>query len=762
MKKRNFRLKGGDKKKINRIFVLLVLVPVFLIIYFLSATAVGGGKVTAAALRATWKNAYFYLLWLATSGGLITYVVLQYVKSEKKSVAKENDLNDSHFMTNAEIDRSTSFARTDISKLHTFADGIPLRAVETKKGMEIVFLKQPIHGNVIGSTGTGKTTGFINPIIQLFPRFKTKPSLIVTDPKGELFRNHAEYLKSQGYTVLCVDYRNPYQSAKVNPFAHVIDRIREIKSSIQFDKGKYHVGDTVYLELTEAEKNVEVRRQTLRDEINNYLMDIVETLFASEAKAKDPFWDEGARGFILAMLCALSDDVIHGKMPEEKLCLHNLYYLLSTYASSEEGIATLREYIQEHKDNLFAFSNAQTVLTAPTETQGGLIATMSRFYNFLSDGGIRCMTSGNDLSFADFDKVPTAVFVIYPDELKSRHRFVSLFLVQAYKVLVNTAERNMRRGLTDDMKLLRNCYFIMDEFGNLPRLHNFDDTLSIARSRKIFFLCVLQSYAQLDTIYGEKPAEKILSQLQIKIFIGTDDLKTIRAFSEICGKKKIVTLSTTAAVGRDANDSYAAKEQPLISPQELQLLCKDLSGDAVVSCLGQYPIMTAFTPSYKARAYKIGDAEGDLREAEVFNEKDYQHDIAAKSTGADDELELDASPDIEDEDTGLSQEEIDALEAEEKLVGTLKKAEDKVFTLLFNRDKSLNFMKDFLPEGAFELLSAASPASAAAAAEKLALDGDVIQHVRLKLTSFAFLCKKIEEANNEYKKLLKQSKERGL
>jgi type IV secretion system protein VirD4 len=745
----------STKKKRNPFVLLLLLLPIFITVFLAFTFFTGNAKLTGAGFLATLKNPLFYLIDVAAVAGLFIYALANFRLGEKKSVLRENDISDSHFMSDKELDLSPSFVRAKLSSLGRYDDGIPVRAVVRGKKTEIVFKQEPIHANVIGSTGTGKTTGFIDPVIQIFPRFRTKPCLVITDPKGELFRKHSEYLKKQGYTVQCLDYRNPYRSGKTNPFQPVLDRIEEMRRAIQNDKGKYVVAGKTYATYPEAENAAKARRQTLWDEINVYLDDIAQTLFPTEDR-NQPTWEDGARELILALFYALTDDVLSGKMPPEKLCLHNVYFLLSSYVN-ETGIEELRAYFEAHKSNLQAYSKAQTVLTATERQLSSYLSTMMRYVNFLADAGIRCMTSGNDISFSAFDKAPTAVFVIFPDEMIVRHRFVALFLIQAYKMLVNVAERNMQAGLTDDMKLLRNCYFVMDEFGNLPKLQRFDDVTSIARSRKIFFLCVLQSYTQLDTVYTEKPAEKILSQLQIKIYIGTDDMKTLKAFSELCGKKKIVTLSASVSIGREASDSYSAKEQPLITPQELQQLCKDNSGDAVISCLGQYPIRSSFTPSYKAtHVYQIGNAEDDLRETELFDEKRYEQDVGGFAPAP---LILD----IPEDGGTLTFEEIEALNAEEARREIIEKAESRVRSLAVAKDKKLASLKDFLPAELYEKLANAPPERAKSAAEEfLRADDDTILVVRLELSSFGVLCNRIKEAEAAYKSLLNLPEGNGL
>ncbi|MDR2266073.1 MAG: type IV secretory system conjugative DNA transfer family protein [Christensenellaceae bacterium] len=758
------------KKKRSSMARLLLLsgliLVLFFIIFLIFAFFMGKTVINADSMAATLSNTLFYVICAALLLGLIIFLLSTYRLAEKKGVLEENELDDSHFMTDRELSKSSDFVRTDLSKLGEFSDGIPLRLIVDGKKAETVFIKKPIHVNVIGSTGTGKTTSFIDPVLQAFPRFKTQPCMIITDPKGELYRKHADFLKESGYLVLAADYRKPYQSAKVNPFQPVIDRIHEMRSLLENRSGKYYVAGKEYATLEECERVADTIRQSLKDEIQLYMDDIAQTLFPSMSK-DDQSWENGARNFILALFYALTDDVLYERIPEEKLCLHNVYYILSHNMSSEDGLELLRKYFEAHKSNLICYSKAQTILTATDRTLSSFVSTIMQYVDMLADSGIRCMTSGNEFSFTGFDKQPVAIFIIFPDELVSRQRYVSLFLIQAYKMLVNVAEKNAQAGLTDDMKLMRRCYFIMDEFGNLPKLHRFDDVATIARSRDIFFICVLQSYSQLDTVYGKDAAIKILAQLQIKIFIGTDDSKTIQSFSELCGKKKIITKSVSLSVDKDSNDSYAAKEQPLISTQKLQLLCNGLNGFAVVSCLGQYPIMTQFTPSYKAvGVLKIGNsADITTKEPELFISERFEHQIADISNAIavekprEKEKVVPAQEDgvVLDERDTYTDEELEIINAELRRNYFFERAQKKLMSLVQNRRHNLYKLKEFLPEHAYDAIMRAPHRDVPQVIERILTHDDILDLVRLELASMIELSHRIVAAEREFANIKEHS-----
>ena len=191
------------------------------------------------------------------------------------------------------------------------------------------------------------------------------------------------------------------------------------------------------------------------------------------------------------------------------------------------------------------------------------------------------MTSENDIDIVNMDEKPNAIFVIVPDERFTRHRFVTLFITQTYKELVEKANLNLRRKDTETAMLKRKAYFILDEFGNLPKLENIEGMVTVGRSRGIRYLFVLQSFSQLNAKYGKDIDDIVKTNCNVKIFIGSDDPETRREFSELCGQKKIKNFSVNTSAEVNASSNTGASNQPLITVGMLERLNGDEKGDAI-------------------------------------------------------------------------------------------------------------------------------------------------------------------------------------
>ncbi|MBQ8658932.1 MAG: type IV secretory system conjugative DNA transfer family protein [Clostridia bacterium] len=380
-------------------------------------------------------------------------------------------------------------------------------------------------------------------------------------------------------------------------------------------------------EMFLSHRDARTRIQELKDEIYENAMDLVYTLCPVQ-NHEQPNWEMGARNLIFGLVLALCEDCLKGKIEEKQLLLFNVYHNITKYCS--EDTTALKKYLLEGRDEFSKVRGlVNTVLITTEKTLTSYLSEVNSYMQQLADDGILSLTSENDLDIVNMDEAANAVFIIVPDERFTRHRFVTLFITQMYKELVEKANLNLRKSQTETAILKRNTYFVLDEFGNLPKFENMEGMVTVARSRGIRFLFVLQSFSQLTVKYGRDIGDVIKTNCNVKIFIGTDDSDTRKEFSELCGQKKIKSFSVNTSVEHSASSTTGAGNQPLITVGMLERLNGDEKGDAIVSVRGYEPIWTKFTPSYKLQHIYFKDGKADLskREAVLFKKQDYVFDI---------------------------------------------------------------------------------------------------------------------------------------
>lgn len=559
------------------------------------------------------------------------------------------NLENSRWMKNEE--RLKIFKNYKYEQLHDVKkDGVPVMAKmdQNEKSMSVAF-SSPSHGLIIGSTGSGKTTTFVNPMIQLLATTEAHSSMIMTDPKGELFSLHSKYLTERGYDVKVIDLRDTYQSYRWNPLDSIYDMYEEYKNvykqafertdsfeSSGLEKANpkddftnatkwYEFKNKAYLTYESLVLGMKIYKKQLYDEVYENLNDLTSVLIPIENE-KDPMWEKGARAITLAVLLAMLEDseIEELNMTKDKFTFFNLTKILQ---NSSKDYLELRKYFQGRSPLSKAYSLSKQVCDAAESTRASYMSVVYEKLTLFNDSGICGLTSKSDFTPKSLTERPTALFLKIPDEKTTRHNLAAIFILDLYKSLIKVASSN------EDLSLPRNVYFILDEFGNMPKIENFDKMITVGRSRKIWFNMIVQSYQQLNNVYGDKAADIIKGNCGIKMFIGSNDIGTCKEFSELCGNITVVTKSTSSS---DRNDGTSVSNQtqvrPLIYPSELQRLNKQGDiGNAIIVTFGNYPLKTFFTPSFKVPFYKMGQMDTSELSMNYFDEQAAFYDISQRN-----------------------------------------------------------------------------------------------------------------------------------
>lgn len=598
------------------------------------------------------------MTWALGWGVVLVVLVLWLALGRRKSGAKkllggqaegvDSPLENSRFLTDKERDKY--FPGFDFDDAAASSkDGIPVRAVLDKKGHLQVNLLGGAHSLVIGATGSGKTTTFINPMIQILGATSAGSSMIMTDPKGELFSLHSKYLQSRGYNVMVLDLRDTYSSYRWNPLESVWDMYQDY---VEAGKGIFVHRDSpegypdlqwmgtilpgdqwyeyrgyAYADRERLVDDISVTRQKIYDEMYEDLNDLISVICPIESK-DDPVWEKGARSIIMAVCLAMLEDseVPELGMTKEKFNFFNVNKII---ANSEDNFRELKAYFDGRSPLSSAVTLSRQVVSAADSTLSSYMSIAFDKLSMFNDRGLCGLTSATDINPADFAERPTALFMKIPDEKDTRHGLAAVFILCMYKALIKVASAR------EDLSLPRNVYFILDEFGNMPKIEKFDKMITVGRSRKIWFNMVVQSYSQLNNVYGEQVADIVKSNCGVKMFIGSNDIGTCKEFSELCGNVTVSTRSLSSSLGSkegEMNVSTQLQTRPLIYPSELQKLNnKESTGNAIIVTFGNFPLRTQYTPSYKCPLYQMGQMDlSDVR-SNVFHADRVFYDITRRN-----------------------------------------------------------------------------------------------------------------------------------
>ena len=571
-----------------------------------------------------------------------------------KGKGAENDmirgsLENSRFLTDAERDKYfPTFTYETLPNVKR--DGVPVRAVLDRRGKLTGNFKPNVHALVIGATGSGKTTTFINPMIQCLAATNCGSSMIITDPKGELFDLHSAFLKNRGYNVLVLDLRDTYSSSRWNPLEPIWDAYQEyvqggagvkmhLDSMSDYPDLRRMDGDELqgeawvewngraYADLSHCKDDISVYRQRIYDEMYEDLQDLVGGLVPI-TNEKDQLWERGARSLVTAVCLAMledSEDPSLG-MTKEKF---NLFNVNKALGNSENNYQVLKDYFRGRSPLSQAFQLSRQVLSAPENTMASYMSVTLDKLTIFNDRGLCGLTSSTDIRTDMLADSPTAIFLKIPDEKDTRHLLASLFILSIYKGLIKIA--TSLPGQT----LPRNVYFIMDEFGNMPKIEKFGQMITVGRSRKIWFNMVVQSFVQLTNVYGKDIADIVIGNSGVKMFIGSNDTDTCEMFSKMCGNMTVKTVSTSSNLGSKAGDisvSSQTQVRPLIYPSELQRLNnQESTGNSIIVSFNSYPLKTKYTPSYKCPYYKFGPMDLTEIRSRIFRADQVLYDLKERN-----------------------------------------------------------------------------------------------------------------------------------
>ncbi len=560
----------------------------------------------------------------------------------------EANLENSRWMTKEEKEKN--FRTYQFTKLGEVAkDGVPVMASLNKKGTdETVSFNSPCHSIIIGATGSGKTTTFVSPMIQILASTKAGSSMVMTDPKGELFSLHSGYLAERGYDVKVIDLRDTYSSFRWNPLDAIWDNYQKYaeahnnayihRDALPEDMplgspkdafaGKdewYEFEGKAYAEYDELVTAIKVFKRKTYDEVYEDLNDLVSVLVPIE-NDRDPMWEKGARSIVLATMLAMledSEDKSLG-MTKEK---YNFFNVTKILQNSSNDYLQLRRYFAGRDPLSKAYSLSKQVCDAAESTRASYMSIVYEKLTLFNDAGICALTSSSDFSPESLANAPTALFLKIPDEKTTRHNLAGIFIMNLYKQLIKVATAR------PELSLPRNVYYILDEFGNMPKIENFDKMITVGRSRKIWFNMIVQSYSQLNNVYGDKVADIIKGNCGIKMFIGSNDMTTCKEFSELCGNVTVVTRSTSGTdLDKAVNVSTQTQVRPLIYPSELQRLNHGSDiGHSIIVTFGNYPVKTYFTPSFKVPLYKTGAMNTDFLQERYFDENEVYYDVEERN-----------------------------------------------------------------------------------------------------------------------------------
>lgn len=398
------------------------------------------------------------------------------------------------------------------------------------------------HKLIIGTTRSGKTRTVIYPTI--YANAKAGESMILTDPKGELYDRTSDYLREQGYDVVVLDFLDPGRGNRWNPMQNVLQALRDKNESA----------------AAEAAWNTA-------------------HLLAHQKDSKgDSIWVDGSESVIAALIFAIAKEA----EKEDQKHMTSVYKTLAELGEVQKVIVgnTLMDYVPLNeffkklpKDHPArdAFATARL---SPEKMRGSFFGSVSVMLRLFADPGVAYLTSSQDHNLEDVGRKKTAVFLIIPDENTTRHPLAALYVDQTYQALVKLSRKTRNR-------LPIRVHMLLDEFGNMPQFKDFVAKLTVSGGRGILWNVVVQGIGQIKKTYGADSLDTILGNCHTWIYILTADEGTAKKISFMTGRYTIETDNiSTSSSGKNHTSTGMSSNltgRELRTPDEIMRWPKEMS-----------------------------------------------------------------------------------------------------------------------------------------------------------------------------------------
>ena len=337
---------------------------------------------------------------------------------------------------------------------------------------------------VYGASGSMKSRAFArNMIFQCVARGQegnnaSGESLIITDPKSELYESMSAYLENEGYVVKAFNLVNPENSDSWNCLGEINGQ--ETMAQVFAD---------VIIQNTGSGKG-------------------------------DHFWDNAEMNLLKALVLYVDQG-----FPPEARNIGQVYKLLTM--SSEKELNSLFDLLPvSHPAKVPYCIYKQASDTVRSGVIIGLGARLQVFQNKL----IRQITSYDEIDLTLPGKQKCAYFCITSDQDSTFDFLSSLFMTFIFIKLVRYADKYGEEG-----KLPVAVHILADELANTGAILELNKKISVIRSRNLSISCIFQNLPQMQNRYPYNQWQEIIGNCDTQLFLGCTDEVTATFISNRSG-----------------------------------------------------------------------------------------------------------------------------------------------------------------------------------------------------------------------------------
>ena len=378
----------------------------------------------------------------------------------------------------------------------------------------------PLNSNiaVYGASGSMKTRSFcMNRILQGVARGE---SLIISDPKSELYEKSSEYLRDKGYVVKMFNLVRPENSDSWNCLG-------------------------------------EIEGQELMAQL---FVDVV--IRNTSGSNGDHFWDSAEQNLLKALVLYVDQCY-----PEGSRNMGAVYDLLTM--CSEAELNSMFDILPNNHPAKAPFSLFKQ--SSDSVRSGVIIGLGSRLQVFQSEL-IKKITAFDEVDLELPGHKPCAYFLVTSDQDSTFDFLASLFLSFVFIKLVRYADKNCDGGV-----LKVPVHILAEELTACGTINDLARRISVIRSRNISISCVFQNLAGIQNRYPHNQWQEILGNCDVQLFLGCTDPMTAEFVSTRTGLASVSVSSQSRQFGAlqitncSANyrETSGVGKRPVLTPDEV-------------------------------------------------------------------------------------------------------------------------------------------------------------------------------------------------
>ncbi len=447
-----------------------------------------------------------------------------------------------------------------------------------------------IHTYTQGETGCGKTTRLVMQTIKALSHTKNKPSFVIVDYHGEIYKNMYNQLKDRGYDVKILNCDNPYQSDTYNPF------------------------DMMSKTVEESEK--------IPSEVAHQIRNISKLIHPIRA-LKDPIWDQGSCSYQNGLILDCYEAKLKKEILSESINLYNIcerhFWLRSELTrSGGRDILDIPYYDKKGLDCL-SIKKMMSVTNNAEKTRDSYFGVFENNIDEFLQTSVFQLSSNSTINLEEIIEKPSAIF-IQSGTTSVGELLVSLLVNDLYNLILKKSKES------SSYKPNHFIHCFIDEFANcnFGTGDEFIKMLTTSRKFGLFWHMYLQCDAQLDKKYNDTNIGNIIRSNATEIFMGSQDYATLKRFASSCGK---ITVENLNSVMNQKDVELEVID--LITPEKLALLpsgymyIKRNRKPLLYSYFEAYYNCEEFIDSIKEVSYPVNDFD---YESTRFVQSDYLKD----------------------------------------------------------------------------------------------------------------------------------------